>query len=92
MLVSLSISLPNSRFLERSKLTAFADNKSNVAEKLKFILERLGNIVGKEENAGYQHFLLFRKCFQKAFLLGARLKSGLCGKELNTKPDNIHIM
>ena len=23
----------------------------------------LGNIVGKEENAGNQHFLLFRQCF-----------------------------
>ena len=25
------------------------------------------NIVWKGENAGYQHFLLFPKCFQKAF-------------------------
>ena len=25
------------------------------------------NIVGKGENAGYQHFLPFPKCFQKAF-------------------------
>ena len=25
------------------------------------------NIVGKGENAGYQHFLLFQQCFQKAF-------------------------
>ena len=24
------------------------------------------NIVGKGENAGYQHFLLFPQCFQKA--------------------------
>ena len=28
------------------------------------------NIVGKEENAGYQHFLLFRKCFQKVYAWG----------------------
>ena len=27
------------------------------------------NIVGKRENAGYQHFLLFLRCFQKSFLL-----------------------
>ena len=26
---------------------------------------RVENIVGKGENAGYQHFLLFKQCFQK---------------------------
>ena len=36
-------------------------------EKLKFVLGRIENIVGKEENAGYQHFLLFLQCFQKAY-------------------------
>ena len=25
------------------------------------------NIVGKGENAGYQHFLLFPQCFQKSY-------------------------
>ena len=34
-------------------------------EKLKLVLERVENIVGQGENAGYQHFLLFPKCFQK---------------------------
>ena len=29
------------------------------------IFDRIENIVGKEENAGYQHFLLFLQCFQK---------------------------
>ena len=29
------------------------------------------NIVGKGENAGYQHFLLFPQCFQKASFLGS---------------------
>ena len=38
----------------------------NLAEKLKSVLEWLENIVGNGENAGYQHFLLFLKCFQKA--------------------------
>ena len=37
--------------------------------------------MGKEENAGYQHFLLFPQCFQKASFSGLE-KSGLCGKEL----------
>ena len=39
----------------------------NRTEKLKFVLGReKQNIVGKGENAGYQHFL-FPQCFQKAF-------------------------
>ena len=58
------------KILDWSKLKAFADNKINVAEKLKFILGRVENIVGKGENAGYKHFLLFPKCFQKASYTG----------------------
>ena len=34
-------------FLDWSKLKAFADDKMNVTQKLKFVLEREGNIVGK---------------------------------------------
>ena len=41
----------------------------NVTENLKFVLGRVQNIVGKGENAAYQHFLLFPQCFQKASLL-----------------------
>ena len=52
-------SLPNDIFLGCSKLKAFADNKINVNEKLKFVMGRVENIVGKGENAGNQHFLLF---------------------------------
>ena len=37
----------------------FAGKKVNVNEKLKFDFGRVENIVGKGENAGYQHFLLF---------------------------------
>ena len=33
---------------------------------LKNFLGRVENIVGKGENAGYQHFLLYPQCFQKA--------------------------
>ena len=42
-----------------SKFKAFADDKIIVTEKLKFVLGRAENIVGKGENAGYQHFLVF---------------------------------
>ena len=44
----------------------FADNKIKVTEKLKFGLGTVENTVGKGENAGHQHFLLFQQCFQKA--------------------------
>ena len=55
-------SLPNDKFLDLSKFKAFADDKINVAH---FVLGKVENIVGKGENAGYQHFLLFLQCFQK---------------------------
>ena len=45
------------------------------------------NIVGKEENAGCQHFLLFPQCFQKLFQ-GCE-KSALCGKELKDAQGDI---
>ena len=58
-------SLPNNKILDWSRLKAYADNNLNVHQKLNFVLGRVENIVGKGENAGYQHFLLF-PCFQKA--------------------------
>ena len=30
------------------------------------VFDRVENIVGKGENAGYQHFLFFPQCFEKA--------------------------
>ena len=30
------------------------------------VFDKIQNIVGNGENAGYQHFLLFPQCFQKA--------------------------
>ena len=59
-------SLPNDKILDWSKLKGFADDKINVIQKLKFVVGLLENIVGKGENAGYQHFLLFPQCFRKA--------------------------
>ena len=52
-------SLPHDKFLDWSKLKALADKKMMVTEKFIFILGRVENIMGKAENAGYQHFLLF---------------------------------
>ena len=39
--------------------------------KIWMFLERTENIVGKGENPGYQHFLLFLQCFQKGSFLGS---------------------
>ena len=63
----LILSLPNDKILNRLKSKAFADDKINVTEKLKSVLGMLENIVGKEENDGYQHFLLYPQCFLKNF-------------------------
>ena len=57
-------SLPNGKFSDWSKLKAFADDKIKMTKIVKFLLERVENIVGKGENAGDQHFPLFPQCFQ----------------------------
>ena len=70
IMISVFNSLPNDKILDWSKLKAFADDKINVNEKLKFGMGKEENIVGKE-NAGYQHFLLFPQCFQKPSVSGS---------------------
>ena len=40
-------------------------SKINVTQTLKFALGRVENIVGKGENAGFQHFLLVPQYFQE---------------------------
>ena len=52
------------------KLKAFADDKRNVTQKLKFALRWKENIVKEGENAGQQHFYLFSQCFQKLSFYG----------------------
>ena len=69
-------SLPNDKIFNVSKLKGFADNKINVAQMLISMFNKIENIVGKEENAGYQHFLLFPQCFQKDSFSGL-LKVGI---------------
>ena len=70
------LTLPNNKFLDRSKLIAFADDKLNLNKKSKLVLGRGENIVGKGKNAGYQHFLLFPQCFQNVSYTGS-LKVGI---------------
>ena len=54
-----------------TKLKAFVDDKINVAQMMIPVFDRVENIVGKGENAGYQRFLLFPQCFQKTSFLGS---------------------
>ena len=58
-------SLPNNKILVLTKFKAFKDDKITVTQKLKFVLGRVENIMGKRENADFQHFLLFPQCFLK---------------------------
>ena len=62
--------LSNDKILDWSTLKAFAANKIKVLRIMIFVFDRIENIVGKGENAGNQHFLLFPQCFQKLFNLG----------------------
>ena len=48
-----------------TKLKAIADDIFNVAKMMISVFDAVENIMGKGENAGYQHFLLFTWCFQK---------------------------
>ena len=57
-------SLPNDKILDWTKLNAFADEKLDVAKIKDSVYGMVEHIVGKRENAGYQHFLFFLKCFQ----------------------------
>ena len=48
------------------KLKAFADNKLSLARMMISLIYRVESTVGKEENAGYQHFILFLKSFPES--------------------------
>ena len=51
-------------------MKAFADDKLNVAKIMISVFDSLENIEGNGEKAGYHHFLLFSRCFQRASLSG----------------------
>ena len=55
----------NDSFIDLNKFKAFADDKLNVAKIMISVFDRVENTVGKGENAGYQHFLLFPQYFPK---------------------------
>ena len=53
--------------LNRSVRLVFANDKLNVAQGKDLTPKRFENIVGKGENACYQHFLPFPQCFRQGF-------------------------
>ena len=81
--------LPNKKNIDWSKLEALADNNLKVVKRI-FVLDRVENIVGKGENAGYQHFLLFYQCFQKPSC-PSLLKVEIMWERVNPLPNNINF-
>ena len=75
--------LLNDNFLDVTKLKAFADDKMDIAKIIISFFDRVENIAGKGENAGYHHFLLFPQCFQKAPSSGL-LKFGIVRQRLHS--------
>ena len=60
---------PNDKILDWPKFKVLADN--NFAKMMISLNDKVENIMGKGENAGYQHFLLKPQCFQKASSTGS---------------------
>ena len=58
---------PNDKTWDSAQLKAFADENINVVPSIISVCDGVENILGRVENGGYQHFLLFPQYFQKAF-------------------------
>ena len=59
-------SLPNDKILDCFKLKALLDKHVKCNPKIEICFKADRKHVGKGENAGNQHFLLFPQCFPKA--------------------------
>ena len=49
-------------------MKAFEDNNLDIVQVMKYVFDRVENILGKGENAGYQHFLLFPTIFSEDYI------------------------
>ena len=58
-------SLPDNKYLDWSKLKAFADDKINVTQKLKFMLGRVENFFEKRRKCWSPAFSPFPTMFEK---------------------------
>ena len=76
--------LPDDKILGLPKLKAFADDKLNVTQNVKYVFHRIENIVGKEENAVTSIFFFSHHVFKRLFP-PVRQKSSLCGKGLRNR-------
>ena len=56
--------------LASTKLKVFAEEKLSLAKMMIPAFDGIENVVGKGENAMYQHFLLFPTMISKDFFLG----------------------
>ena len=59
--------LPEDKILAQSKLKAFAYAHFTMTQVMQSFFDRLENFVGKGEDTGYQHLLLFVTMFSKGF-------------------------
>ena len=60
---------PNDKNLDLTKFKAFSGDKSNFPKIMTLLPDKVENMVGRGENAGYQHFLLFHTLFSKGPVL-----------------------
>ena len=65
-------------FLNLSKLKAFEADIVKLTPT--FVFHMVENIVGKGENVGNQHFLLFPQCFQTTFSSEASKVTSMCSE------------
>ena len=78
-------SLLDDKILTFSKQKALADDNFCETQMIQFFFDRVVNIVGKGENADYQHFLLFPECFLMDYFSGS-WKPGIVWKRVNALP------
>ena len=57
------LTLPNIEIVDQSKLKAFADNKIDPTQKWNLFWKEKKTMWEKQKKAGFQHFLLFTRCF-----------------------------
>ena len=64
-----------------SRLKVFAEDNFNVEQIVKYIFDRVENIVKTGENAGYQHFSPFLTMFSKAYFFMVNKTLRFCCKD-----------
>ena len=67
----LSNSFSKRQHLVELKFKAFASHKLKMVKMSKLIIDQVENTVEKEENDGYQHFLLFPQSFKSLLFQGS---------------------